>query len=70
MAVALIAGSLGYAVAVGLLLAIGLQMGFLVWLIGIVAAIVLAIVTIRFNLAKWVIIIATSVLGAARWSAQ
>ena len=64
VAVALIAGSLGYTAAVGLLLAIGLQMGFLVWLIGIVAGVALAIVTIRFNLAKWVIIIATSVLGA------
>ena len=64
VAVALIAGSLGYTVAVGLLLAIGLQMGFLVWLIGIVVGVALAIVTIRFNLAKWVIIIATSVLGA------
>lgn len=65
VAVALIAGSLGYAVAVGLLTAIGLQMNFLVWLIGIVAAVVLAIVTIRFNLAKWVIIIGTGVMGAA-----
>ena len=64
-AVALIAGALGYAVAVGLLQAIGLNMGFLVWLIGIVAAVVLVIVTLRFNLQKWVIIIATSVLGAA-----
>src|SRR5512136_2012408 len=40
-AVAIIAGSLGYSVAVGLLMAIGLQMGFIVWLIGIVAAIAL-----------------------------
>jgi hypothetical protein len=64
VAVALIAGSLGYAAAVGLLTAIGLQMGFLVWLIGIVAAVALAIVTFRFNLAKWVIIIATGILGA------
>jgi len=64
LAVALIAGSLGYAIGTGLLMAIGLQMGFLVWLVGIVAAIALAIVTIRFNLAKWVIIIATSILGA------
>ena len=63
-AVALIAGSLGYYAAVGLLLAIGLNMNFLVWLIGIVAAIALAFVTIRFNLQKWVIIIATSLLGA------
>lgn len=63
-AVALIAGSLGYAVAVGLLEAIGLNMGFLVWLIGIVAAVALAIIVLRFNLAKWVIIIATGILGA------
>lgn len=64
-AVAIIAGALGYSAAVGILLAIGLQMGFIVWLIGIVAGVVLAIITLRFNLAKWVIIIATGVLGAA-----
>lgn len=64
-AVAIIAGALGYSAAVGILLAIGLQMPFIVWLIGIVAGVVLAIITLRFNLAKWVIIIATGVLGAA-----
>jgi hypothetical protein len=64
VAVAIIAGSVGYAVAVGLLTAIGLNMNFLVWLIGIVAAIAMVIVTIRFNLQKWVIIIATAILGA------
>jgi hypothetical protein len=64
-AVAIIAGALGYTTVVGILLAIGLQMGFIVWLIGIVAGVLLAIVTLRFNLAKWIIIIATSVLGAA-----
>lgn len=64
LAVAILAGSLGYAIAVGLLTAIGLQMGLVVWLIGIVAAVALAIITIRFNIQKWVIIIATSVLGA------
>jgi hypothetical protein len=63
-AVALIGGALGYAVVVGLLTAIGLPMGFLVWILGIAAGIAMAIVTIRFNLQKWVIIIATSVLGA------
>jgi hypothetical protein len=63
-AVAIIAGSLGYSVAVGLLMAIGLQMGFLVWLIGIVAAIAVAVITLRFNIQKWVIIIATGILGA------
>ncbi|MBP1692315.1 MAG: hypothetical protein H6Q37_198 [Chloroflexi bacterium] len=64
VAVAIIAGSLGYFAAVGILLALGLQMGFLVWLIGIVAAIALAAVTLMFNLQKWVIIIATSLMGA------
>jgi hypothetical protein len=63
-AVAVIAGSLGYAVAVGLLTAIGLQMGWLVWLIGIIAAVILAVVTIMLNIQKWVIIAATAILGA------
>jgi hypothetical protein len=64
VAVAIIAGSLGYFVTVGILLALGLNMNFLVWLLGIVVAIALAFVTLRFNLQKWVIIIATSLLGA------
>jgi len=64
-AVAIIGGSLGYALAVGLLTAIGLQMGFLVWLIGIIAGVALAIVTIVFNIQKWVIIAATAILGSA-----
>lgn len=64
-AVAIIGGSLGYALAVGLLTAIGLQMGFLVWLIGIIAGVALAIVTIVFNVQKWVIIAATAILGSA-----
>ena len=63
VAVALIVGSLGYSIGVGLLLAIGMQMNFLVWLVGIVVAVVLVVVTFRFNLAKWVIIIATGILG-------
>jgi hypothetical protein len=64
MAVALIAGALGYLVATGVLLWIGLSMNWLTWLIGIVAGVVLAFVTIRFNLQKWVIIVATSFMGA------
>lgn len=64
VAVAIIAGSLGYALAVGLLGAIGMDFGFLVWLIGLVAAVALAGVTLYFNLQKWVIMIATAVLGA------
>jgi hypothetical protein len=64
LAVAIIAGALGYAVVVGLVQAIGLPMGWLLWIIGVVAGIIVAIVTLRFNLQKWVIIIGTAVLGA------
>lgn len=63
--VALIGGALGYGLAVGILTFIGLPMGFLVWIIGIAAGVVLAVVTLRFNLAKYVIIFATGVGGAA-----
>ena len=64
-AVAIIGGSLGYAAAVGLLTWIGLDFGLIVWLVGMAAAVILAIVTLVFNLQKWVIIAATSILGAA-----
>jgi hypothetical protein len=64
-AVAIIAGSLGYVLAVGILLEIGMKAGFLLWLIGIVVGVVFIFVTLQFNLQKWVIIIATSILGAA-----
>lgn len=65
VAVAIVAGSLGYVITVGILEGIGMNMNFLLWLIGIVVAIVLAFVTLRFNIQKWVIIIATAILGAA-----
>jgi len=63
-AVAIIAGSLGYFVAVYFLLWVGMKAGFLAWLIGIIVGVAMVFVTLRFNLAKWVIIIATSFLGA------
>ena len=65
LAVAIIGGSLGYLLSTGLLMALGLEMGWLVWLIGIVVAVALAIVTLVFNLQKWVIILATGLVGAA-----
>ncbi len=64
-AVAMISGSLGYAVAVGILTWIGLQFGFLVWIIGIAVGVVFAFVTIVLNLQKWVVIAATAILGTA-----
>jgi hypothetical protein len=63
-AVALVAGSLGYALAVGLLQAIGVDFGLIAWLVGLVAGVALAVVTLRFNLQKWIIIAATSFMGA------
>jgi hypothetical protein len=64
-AVAVIAGSLGYLVAFGIWLALGLDTGFLAWLVAIVVAVAFIIVTFAFNLQKWAIIIATAILGTA-----
>jgi hypothetical protein len=62
--VAILAGSLGYALGAGFMHLIGFNMGLLVWVIGIVVAIAAIIVTIRFNLYKYVIIIDTAIGGA------
>jgi hypothetical protein len=64
VAVLLIAGSLGYAIGVGIV-TLFLDFGLIAWLVGIVVAIALAIITVVFNLQKWVIVIATSVMGAS-----
>ncbi len=65
IAVAVIAGSLGYGLVVAIMGAIGIPFGILTWAIALVVAIVLAFVTLRFNLAKYVIIITTALGGAA-----
>jgi hypothetical protein len=65
VAVAIIAGSLGYFLTMGIWLALGLDPGFLAWLVGIIVGVVFIFVTLQFNLQKWVIIIATAFLGAA-----
>ena len=65
VAVALIAGSLGYGLVVALLGAVGMNFGLLTWIIGVVVAVALAFVTLRFNLAQYVIIVATALGGAA-----
>ena len=65
IAVAIIGGSVGYLVATGLLMALGMEFNWLVWLIGLVVGIALAVVTIVFNLQKWVVIIGTSLAGSA-----
>jgi len=63
--VALLAGSLGYALGAGFMNLIGLDWNWLVWLVGIVVGIVAVIVTFYFNLQKYVIIGATAIGGAA-----
>lgn len=62
-AVALLSGSFGYSLAVGILTAIGFNMGLIVWLIGIVAGIALAVIVLAFNIQKYAIIVITAVLG-------
>ncbi|MFN8471061.1 MAG: DUF4203 domain-containing protein [Anaerolineae bacterium] len=64
-AVLIIAFALGYTATVGLLGGAGMSTNFLVWILGVVVGVVLAYATYRFNLQKWVIEIATAVLGAA-----
>ena len=64
-AVALLSGSFGYSLAVGILTAIGLNFGLIVWLIGIVAGIALAIIVLAFNIQKYAIIVITAVVGTS-----
>lgn len=63
-AVAILAGSLGYSLGVGIMTAIGIDMGLLTWLVGIALAIVFVIGVFVLDIYKWVIIIATSIMGA------
>lgn len=63
--VAVLAGSLGYGLGVGLMTWIGLSPGIITWLIGIALGVVLVIITLMFNLQKYVIVVGTSIGGAA-----
>jgi hypothetical protein len=62
--VAIYAGAVGYGLAVVIMQALGLGFGFITWLIGIVAAVALAFVVLKYNVQKYVIIIGTSIAGA------
>jgi hypothetical protein len=63
-AVALLAGSVGYSLGVGVMVWLGLSPGFITWIVGIVLGIVLITVTLMFNLQKYMIVIGTAVIGA------
>lgn len=65
IAVGIVSFSLGYGAAVGILGWIGLDGGFLVWLIAVVVGVALALVVYFFNLQKYAIIVATAVGGTA-----
>lgn len=63
-AVALLAGSLGYSIGAGIMMMITPELNFLVWLIGIIVAVIVAFVVIALNVQKWVIMITTALMGA------
>jgi len=63
IAVGIVSFSLGYGVTVGILGWIGLDVGFIVWLIAVVVGIVVAAIVYLFNLQKYAIIVATAVGG-------
>ncbi len=62
--VAVLAGSLGYALGAGFMHLIGLDFGLLVWLVGIALGVVVVGVTIYFNIQKYVVIATTAIGGA------
>jgi hypothetical protein len=63
-AVAIVAAALGYSLGVAVMEAIGLDFGFIVWLVGAVVGTIVAVGAIALNVQKWIVIIATAVLGA------
>ena len=63
-AVALFSASAGYALGYGVMSLITPSFGFINWLVGIVVALVVAFIVLRFNLQKWAIIIISAFLGA------
>jgi hypothetical protein len=65
LAVALLSGAFGYGVAVSILTWIGLDLDFLVWIIGIVAGVAVAVLVLRFNIQKYAVIAITAISGTA-----
>ena len=63
IAVALLAGGFGYGLAVGILTWIGMDFGFIVWLIGIVVGVIVAVAVLRFNIQKYAVIVISAFGG-------
>jgi hypothetical protein len=67
--VAILAGSLGYAVGAGIIFAINSNWNLVAFLVGVVAAIVVAALVILLNIQKWVVILITAIGGAGAFIA-
>jgi hypothetical protein len=65
MAVAIVAGSLGYSLVAALFSLFGADLDVLVWVVGVLVGIVFAIAALMLNLQKIVVIVATAFAGAA-----
>ena len=65
VAVALMAGSLGYAVGAGLMNLFGIDAGLVTFLVGLALAVAVAYVTFRFNLQRYMVIAVTALYGTA-----
>jgi hypothetical protein len=63
-AVALVAGSLGYALVAGFFSLFGADLDVLVWIVGVVVGIIFGIAAVVLNLQKAIVIVATALLGA------
>jgi hypothetical protein len=63
LAVAVLSGSFGYGLVVGLLTWIGLDLNFLVWIIGIVVGVIVAVAVLRFDIQKYAVIVITAFAG-------
>lgn len=64
MAVAIVAGSLGYSLVAGLFSLFGVDLDVLVWIIGLAVGIAFAIGAIVLNLQKVAVIVASALAGA------
>lgn len=64
-AVAMIAGSVGYGLGVSLVSIFSDNLNLIAWLVGLALGLVVIVLTFRFNLAKYIIIGATAIGGAA-----
>ncbi|MCP4421599.1 MAG: TMEM198/TM7SF3 family protein [Chloroflexi bacterium] len=62
--VALVAAGFGWALGAGFMVALGLSSGFLVTIVALVVAVIVAGLTLVFNLQKYVIIAITAIGGA------